>query len=273
MNQLVSRWTLRALLLSAWSADVSAIIKGINPASPPYQTMTGQYGYNQCGTQASRDSRCQNVHIKSASDFCLFGPPSFAGVSETEREAVSYCTQPTHGTRLIPPGTFSSVHYVSTPHYVQITGRGNFTKINVPVDDDGGEMDPHSWDARGNPIGGVVFGNGNQFVQWTEFLLPDEFCIRACYNGPDAWRYCNHIYDLMACRWNIPGDYGPGFDSCKGKDVPRPMGEYKLANGSIYTWHQDDGNAPPPGLPGKVYSCSTIPQPGSLYSDGRGNVP
>ncbi|WAR56082.1 hypothetical protein PtB15_6B827 [Puccinia triticina] len=113
-----------------------------------------------------------------------------------------------------------------------------------------------SWDARGNPIGGVVFGNGNQFVQWTEFLLPDEFCIRACYNGPDAWRYCNHIYDLMACRWNIPGDYGPGFDSCKGDDVPRPMGEYKLANGSIFTWHQDDGNPPPPGVPGKVKSCS-----------------
>ncbi|WAQ86195.1 hypothetical protein PtA15_6A827 [Puccinia triticina] len=77
----------------------------------------------------------------------------------------------------------------------------------------------------------------------------------------------------MACRWNIPGDYGPGFDSCKGDDVPRPMGEYKLANGSIFTWHQDDGNPPPPGVPGKVKSCSKIAPPGSLYADGRGNLP
>ncbi|KAH9464111.1 hypothetical protein Pst134EB_003648 [Puccinia striiformis f. sp. tritici] len=172
--------------------------------------------------------------------------------------------------------TYSNIaltNFRSTPHYVQITGRGNFTKINVPANDDGGEMDPNSWDARGNPIGGVVFGNGNQFVQWTEFLLPDEFCIRACYNGPDAWRYCNHVYDLMACRWNIPGDYGPGFDSCEGKDVPRPMGEYKLANGSILTWHQDDGNPPPPGLPGILTSCTNISPPGSFYADGTGNLP
>ncbi|KNE96843.1 hypothetical protein PSTG_09826 [Puccinia striiformis f. sp. tritici PST-78] len=245
---------LKLIIFLTSTTRVSALIKGIDPANPPYETMPGQYGYNQCGAGASPNSKCQNVYIKSAMDFCLFGPPMLARVSETERDAVSYCTQPTHGARLIPPGTFSSLHYVSTPHYVQITGRGNFTKINVPANDDGGEMG--YWDARGNPIGGVVFGNGNQFVQWTEFLLPDEFCIRACYNGPDAWRYCNHVYDLMACRWNIPGDYGPGFDSCEGKDVPRPMGEYKLANGSILTWHQDDGNPPPPGLPGILTSCT-----------------
>lgn len=262
-------------LFTIWtsSLEVTALIKGINPANPPYQTRPGrQYGYNQCGSTSSRDSRCQNVYIRSATDFCLFGPPWFAGVSETERQAVAYCTQPTHGSRLIPPDTFDSVHFVSTPYYVQITGRGNFTKINVPPDNDGGEMDPNSSDTLGNPIGGVVFGNENQFVQWTEFLLPDEFCIRACYNGPEAWRYCNHVYDLMACRWNIPGDYGPGFDSCKGVDVPRPMGEYRLANGSIFTWHQDDGNPPPPGRPGNVTDCTNIARPGVYYSDGQGNV-
>ncbi|WAR56081.1 hypothetical protein PtB15_6B826 [Puccinia triticina] len=108
----IYNFALRLLILLASSTVVTAIIKGVNPANPPYQTMKGQYGYNQCGTGASADSRCQNVHIKSATDFCIFGPPRFAGVSETEREAVSYCTQPTHGTRLIPPGTFSSLHYV-----------------------------------------------------------------------------------------------------------------------------------------------------------------
>lgn len=130
-------------LFTIWtsSLEVTALIKGINPANPPYQTRPGrQYGYNQCGSTSSRDSRCQNVYIRSATDFCLFGPPWFAGVSETERQAVAYCTQPTHGSRLIPPDTFDSVHFVSTPYYVQITGRGNFTKINVPPDNDGGEM-------------------------------------------------------------------------------------------------------------------------------------
>ncbi|KNZ48398.1 hypothetical protein VP01_569g6 [Puccinia sorghi] len=295
----VSRCTLRVLILSAWSAGVSALIKGINPFNPPYQTMTGQYGYNQCGTKASPDSRCQNVHIKSASDFCLFGlrssayhhlefgcllAPRFAGVSETERDAVSYCTQPTHGTRLIPPGTFTLRYYEESYHDVrslvplrhhstmfrllaeEISQRLMFRRMTMEEKWVGYHL-PHkttlyvNWDARGNPVGefiilhmpgGVVFGNGNQFVQWTEFLLPDEFCIRACYNGPDAWRYCNHIcgcplvvvffsldgpelsHDLMACRWNIPGDYGPGFDSCKGKDVPRPMGECEQTGQWLY---------------------------------------
>lgn len=35
------------------------------------------------------------------------------------------------------------------------------------------------------------------------------------------------IDDVMACRWNIPGDYTPGFDDCEGENVPHPMGECK----------------------------------------------
>lgn len=38
--------------------------------------------------------------------------PTLAGVSATERYAVSYCTMDGYGTRLIPPGTFESVHFV-----------------------------------------------------------------------------------------------------------------------------------------------------------------
>lgn len=265
MKVFISRVALLRLLLLLLDGSiqtVNGLIKGIDPKRPPYQTKPGQYGYNQCGSIASPNSKCQNVHINGPTDFCLFGPPRYAGVSETEREALSYCTMAHHGTRLIPPGTFTALHYVSTPYYIQITGRGNFSKINVDKNSDGGEMDPNSFDTLGNPIGGVVFGKDQQFEQWTEFLLPDEFCIRACYNGPDAWRYCNHIYDLMACRWNIPGDYSPGFDSCIGVDVPLPMGEYRLSNGSIYTWHQENsGPPPPPGQPGKVKNCQSFSLP------------
>ncbi|CAH7666469.1 hypothetical protein BY996DRAFT_4580055 [Phakopsora pachyrhizi] len=231
---------------------VQANIRGIDVNNPPYQTIPGrQYGYNQCGSQTSSDSKCQNLWIKNATDFCLFGPATFGGVSEQEREAVAYCTQSYHGARVIPPGTFTSVHFV----YVQITGRGNFSKINVSPDTDGGEYGVCSADALGNPIGGLVFGTDNQYEQWTEFLLSDEFCIRACKNGPDAWRECNHIYDEMACRWNIPGDYSPGFDSCEGERVNHPMGEYIFQNGSTYFWKQGENPVPPPGDPGKVENC------------------
>ncbi|MBW0464756.1 hypothetical protein O181_004471 [Austropuccinia psidii MF-1] len=234
------------------------LIRGINQTNPPYQTRPGkQAGYNRCGTLASPTSNCQNVYINSPNDFCLWGPPTFGGVSQTERQAVAYCTQPNHGTRVIPQGTFTSVHYVSTKHYIQITGRGNaFARLTPAL---------ISFDSLGNPIGGVVFGPNLQFEQWTQFLLPDEFCIRACYNGPDAWRYCNHIYDLMACRWNIPADYGPGFDSCKGDEVPLPMGEYKLSNNSIFTWRQEYLQTPSPGIPGNLISCNGISEPHASY--------
>lgn len=49
------------------------------------------------------------------------------------------------------------------------------------------------------------------------FISADEFCIRACKDGPKATEYCEHIYDVMGCYWNMPGDYSAGsFDSCKG---------------------------------------------------------
>lgn len=44
-----------------------------------------------------------------------------------------------------------------------------------------------------------------------------EFCIRACKDGPNAPALCQHIYDVMGCMWNMPGNYAAGsFDSCKG---------------------------------------------------------
>lgn len=35
-------------------------------------------------------------------------------------------------------------------------------------------------------------------------------------DGPNAPALCNHIYDLMGCDWNMPGNYNPGFDACAG---------------------------------------------------------
>ena len=51
----------------------------------------------------------------------------------------------------MPEGTITGAHFVKTKHYVQITGTGNFTKINVPIGDYGGELDNKGPLATGNP--------------------------------------------------------------------------------------------------------------------------
>ncbi|WAR56022.1 hypothetical protein PtB15_6B766 [Puccinia triticina] len=73
-------------------------------------------------------------------DFCIFAPPRPLVVGDAKRISVSYCSKDGYGTRLIPPGTFKNLHFVRTPHYVQITALGNFTKVNVPAGDEGGEL-------------------------------------------------------------------------------------------------------------------------------------
>jgi hypothetical protein len=74
-----------------------------------------------------------------------------AAVSDTERKAVAYCTKSGRGTRVIPDTTLQGVHFVKTPEYVQITGAGDFTKINIPAGDAGGELDNRGADGKGNP--------------------------------------------------------------------------------------------------------------------------
>ena len=48
------------------------------------------------------------------------------------------------------------------------------------------------------------------------FVAADQFCFRGCHDAPNAPELCNHIYDVMGCAWNMPGNYNPGFDSCQG---------------------------------------------------------
>ena len=48
----------------------------------------------------------------------------------------------------MPNGTLKGVHFVKTPDYVQITGVGDFTKINVRKGDEGGELDDRGADSK-----------------------------------------------------------------------------------------------------------------------------
>ena len=62
-------------------------------------------------------------------------------IGDTEQIEVAWCTKSGRGTRTIPNGALKGVHFVKTPDYVQVTGVGDFTKINVPKGDYGGELD------------------------------------------------------------------------------------------------------------------------------------
>ncbi|CAE6454611.1 unnamed protein product [Rhizoctonia solani] len=214
----------------------------------PDTTEKGQIGTNKCGTKAAQNSMCQNVYINSVNDFCLWAPPYTDGhnssVGQVEEIMVAWCLNDGYGTRLIPDGTITGAHFVQTPDYVQVTGWGDLTKLNIPKGDSGGELDPHGADGLGNPHGGLVFGKSygkwQQYHEWTNFMSSTDFCIRACRDdGNDPKHRCNHIYDLQGCDWNIPANYTQGvFEDCQG-DTGLPMGIYGSS-----TFQQGQGPTP-----------------------------
>lgn len=90
--------------------------------------------------------------VNSVDDFCIFAPPEPGAdsvIGNTERIEVAWCIKPGYGTRLIPDGTITGAHFVQTPDYVQVTGVGNLTMVNIPQGDAGGELDPHGADGNG----------------------------------------------------------------------------------------------------------------------------
>ncbi|ESK95930.1 macrofage activating glycoprotein [Moniliophthora roreri MCA 2997] len=222
----------------------------------PEKSEQGQSGTNKCDkTTEGEQSQCQTVWINNADDFCLFAPPSLGTIGETERIEVAYCAKSGRGARTIPDGTLGGVHFVKTPDYVQVTGVGNFTKINVPGADDGGELDPHGADGNGNPIGGLVYGNSFgdalQYHEWTSFISDREFCFRACV-GDNSATLCQHIYDVMGCQWNMPANYNADvFENCDG-DSDLPMGIYGTS-----TWYQ--GTKPTPDAHPAASSSNCVP--------------
>ncbi|KAJ7719505.1 carbohydrate-binding module family 13 protein [Mycena metata] len=230
---------------------------GYSANALPATSENGQSGTNACGSGQSQTSKCQTAWINSATDFCLWAPPSVDTIGNSERDEVAWCTRAGRGTRTIPNGTLKGVHFVTTPDYVQFTGKGDFTKINVKAGDEGGELDPHGADGNGNPIGGLVFGDtfgaAQQYHEWTSFISDTEFCFRACV-GPNAARNCQHIYDVMGCYWNMPGNYDAGtYENCDA-DNDLPMGVY-----GVSTWHQGTSPTPTAHPAAKSSNCLSVP--------------
>ncbi|TFY69583.1 hypothetical protein EVG20_g3093 [Dentipellis fragilis] len=255
--------TVLSLGVAAWAQTYSATY---SPSNAPDHSEQGQSGTNKCSTGSNQTSQCQNAYLNSVDDFCVFAPPE-AGPASTIGE-----TEAGYGTRVIPDGTIQGAHFVQTPDYVQITGGslslgvGDLTKINVPGGDAGGELDPHGADGNGNPIGGLVFssaftGQPVQLHEWTNFVSDTEFCFRGCKDGPNAPALCQHIYDVMGCEWNMPGNYGNGsFDRCKA-DSGEPMGVY---GGS--TFHQGDPATPAAHPAPASSSCTNLTSIGNAVS-------
>ncbi|KAG5732230.1 hypothetical protein E4T56_gene11495 [Termitomyces sp. T112] len=217
------------------------------PSDAPDHSEQGQAGTNRCGTAFNQTSSCQNAFINSITDWCIWAPPSpgpDAVIGNTERIEVAWCTKNGTGTRLIPDGAITGAHFVQTPDFVQVTGVGNLTFVNVPAGDQGGELDPHGQDGNGNPIGGLVFssafGQLEQIFEWTNFVSDSQFCFRACKPAPMAPTWCQHIYDTMGCNWNMPANYDAGvFEQCMG-DSGQPMGVYGTS-----TFFQGEPSTPP----------------------------
>ncbi|KZP24975.1 hypothetical protein FIBSPDRAFT_856339 [Athelia psychrophila] len=227
------------------------------PSNAPTHSEKGQYGTNKCGTAANQTSNCQNAYLNSLDDFCLFAPPTpgkNSEIGDSEQIEVSWCMQDGYGTRLIPDGSITGITFIQTPDFVQVTGVGDLTSMNIPKGDEGGELDPHGATGLGNPIGGLVFskafGKLEQIHEWTNFMAADEFCFRACKPGPKAPQWCEHVYDEQGCDWNMPGNYETGtFEHCVA-DSGQPMGVYGAS-----TYHQGGGPTPPPHPAPSSSSC------------------
>jgi hypothetical protein len=251
-----------AVLVSSASAQNKP---DFNVNNLPDKWEANQSGSNQCKKwgASSGSSLCQNVFINNANDFCLWGPMNpNSQIGANEESVVSYCLKSGYGTRLIPNGAIKGVQFVKTPNFLQVTGVGDFTGLNIQARDDGGELDPHGADGTGNPKGGLVFSNNvpgseGKYVQikeWNNFMSAYEFSFRAAY-GPQAAQYAPHIYDVMGAYYNTNGGkFQQGtFEDCQG-DSGKFVGVY---GGS--TFYQGQKNTPAAHKPAATYNCKAYP--------------
>ena len=204
------------------------------------------------------------AHVNLFLDFCLWAPPNGpTTIGETEHEEVAWCTKPGHGSRLIPAGALKGVQFMKTPDYVQVVGFIDQRFINLSPDDYGGELDPHGADFRGNPLGGLFYSTAwssdkstyEQVIEWNNFMGGNAFCLKACDPaGPNAARFCEHIYDRIGCAFNSPNQAQNGtFESCAGDNQDYP-GIYTDSTGQIQTYTQ------PPESLGVISSMPYTPK-------------
>lgn len=234
-------------------------------AQLPDKWEANQAGSNQCAQwgASSANSLCQNVFINNANDFCLWGPINAnSQIGANEASVVSYCLKSGYGTRLIPNGSITGVQFLKTPNFLQVTGVGDFTHLNIQAHDEGGELDPHGADGTGNPKGGLVFSNNVagsegkwvQIKEWNNFMSAYEFSFRAAY-GPNADKWAPHVYDVMGAYFNSNGaKFQKGvFEDCQGQS-----GDYVGVYGGS-TFSQGQKHTPAAHKPAPSSNCKAYP--------------
>jgi len=217
------------LLVSGQSFFPGVIATGTQgPTNPPQATM---------GTAINQTSMARLLSVNSVDDFCLFAPPQTANISDSETIEVAWCTKQRNNARLIPDGTLSAVQFLKTSAYVQIMGYGDFTRLNIPYGDYGGELDPHGATGAGNPIGGNVTsnvtGSDQSFAEWMLYIDYNQFCMRVCTSANTTYSaaaMCWHELDVMGCGFVMPGnyDFNGTFETCDA-DPAYPPGWYPTA--------------------------------------------
>ena len=146
------------------------------------------------------------VAIQNATAFCLMLPPQPGqNVGNTEGSSLARCTVPmaeATGSLLLPKGFIRSAHFISTNHYVQVTGQLDRGAYGLAASDQGGEYDS---DPHGSRPGSVCAGATSYF----SYVEPSDnrYCIRCCQSGGD----CDSSQDLVGCLSRMTGNYGPGF--------------------------------------------------------------
>ena len=258
--------SLLSLPLLALAPLASAQVTATGPNGP---TNPSAPGFIPVGQTVNQNSDSRLISVNAIDDWCMYAPEKPQGtIGENEPTVVAWCTKPRNNARLIPDGTIHAAQLIRTPTYIQIAGWWDGTRINIQPGDNGGELDPHGADMKGNPVGGNVTTNlatGTDvfYEEWMMFVSYDQFCLRICTsdeNGVPTRIQCNHIYDLMGCQWVMAIDDYWGmskFVECEG-DIAAPPGYYPQ-NGWTSTWYQ--GQNPTPAQPAflpKKSSCTTF---------------
>lgn len=61
-------------------------------------------------------------------------------IGESEAREVAWCTNPTRGTRVIPPGVITGAQWLYAENYIQVVGFLDQSQLNLdPTDSGGGE--------------------------------------------------------------------------------------------------------------------------------------
>ncbi|KAF7726217.1 hypothetical protein EC973_009015 [Apophysomyces ossiformis] len=141
------------------------------------------------------------VYIDSQTQsFCLFLPPANATdrlISDNEKLAVAYCTDPSEGQLQFPDGFIVSSHFNKTQDFVQVTGAIDPSKAQLNPNDQGGQFDTRA------PQGASCEG----YQYFINLIEPAEYdyCIRCCHTK----EYCNAGASQDGCRKLIDGNYSP----------------------------------------------------------------